>query len=720
MKALWICVILQTLQLPIFAEAAFGTPLLTNSKLCQGWNCLNTKLDLPNTLPSKEQYQVVLRSLLPEEWHVKLDAVLDTCFTKWTREYTNTCPGQALMHCVVDNLIDNCPESHYRMNDACTPVSCTAGLKYMFSQSRYTDFEKNLPKERRPAWFLKNYFDTKCCDVQLFNVSVLTECGVAEFMHYYDHTPQQSNVVYFDSYRNNAIASPKPISIHVKLNDPITSSPTKVDSVKIVDPDKLEFSTTTESIDIQSPPTKVDSVKIVDPDILDYSTTTESINIQNVDPLDCCDISQFIQPSWRSECDFGLAWDNQNRLSLRPTASTESSTGNTVDRGPDLNRNDVKIVPLSCESETCVFNKLNILTPTGDVKLDSFTKLLDNFTRAHPEFNKAKARVITECMKKPLLGYDEECQINKVLACTFDVLSEYCPYTDRKHDPCKDPKSNMMCQISSSHIRPKSRRSFCSLPNFVPERVLSECAVVSLSHMKYVTQRASKQHYIVKPRLGCQPMTDSTSCLLNKMGVLNKYKFLDYFKMKDRIRSYTNRSEWFALTDVYVSAFTNKPMYSEHCNSPKQLLNIVDTMLMTCPMSLRKQTPQCNRFFTETKNTPYNSNNTKAKLDQMLNHFHHVFLPVTIYRPITNKPKIQYKPLYNYGLLASGNVPPVKIVDIRKPPKKPLMILPVYMRWYNQGARYPTNASTPFYKSPLLRSGPLGQDLAVPVKPNMI
>ncbi|XP_053604862.1 uncharacterized protein LOC128672008 [Plodia interpunctella] len=698
MKALWIIVILQSLQLPIFAQASFGTSFLTSSKLCRGWSCLNNKLGLPNSLPSRTQYEVILKSLLPENWHLQLDSVLDTCYQNRTRAYTNTCPGQAMMHCVVDNLIENCPESHHKKEDACTPVSCTAGLSYMFSQSRYEDFEENLPRERRPTWFLKNYFDTKCCDLTpLFSTSVLAECGFAEFMHYYEHVPQ--NVVSFSSNKKYPTLRQPPLSVHVKHDTPKTATPSS----------KQE-----------------NSVKIVDPIV---PTTTEAVDIKDLDPLDCCDMSHFIQPSWRSECDFAIRWDNQNRLSLTTTTPAEESPNTNLSErtsSPEDVRNDVRIGPLPCESETCVFNKLNILSLTGDVNLDLFTKLLDNFTRSHPEFTKAKARVITECMKKPLLGYDEECQINKVLACTFDVLSEYCPYTNRKNDPCRKPDSNMMCQISSSHIRPKFRRSFCSLPDFVPERVLSECGIVSLSNMMYVKKRPKKR-YTAKPSLGCQPLTEPTSCLLDKMGVINKYKFVDYFKMKDLIRS--AKSPWSALTDVYVSAFTNKPMYGNHCNSPRQLLNVIDTMLMTCPVSLRKTTAQCNQFFTETMNTaPYtNTNLTKAKLDRMVNHFQHIFLPVTIYQSNVyprNKSKISYKPLYNYGVLASGNVPPVSMVDINpKTPKKPLMILPVYMRLHNQGVRYPAIGSTgtsSLYSSPLLRSAPLGQNLAMPAKPKSV
>ena len=69
--------------------------------------------------------------------------------------------------------------------------------------------------------------------------------------------------------------------------------------------------------------------------------------------------------------------------------------------------------------------------------------------------------------------------------------------------------------------------------------------------------------------------------MMTKMGVLNKYSFMDYFKMKDRIRQFTTKQvEWAALLDIYMSAFVNVPMYADHCNSEKKLLNVLDAMLM--------------------------------------------------------------------------------------------------------------------------------------------
>lgn len=64
------------------------------------------------------------------------------------------------------------------------------------------------------------------------------------------------------------------------------------------------------------------------------------------------------------------------------------------------------------------------------------------------------------------------------------------------------------------------------------------------------------------------------------MDVLNKYDFMDYFKMKDQIRRFTsNNVDWSTFTDIYFSRITSVPMYNEYCSSPKKLLNIIDVML---------------------------------------------------------------------------------------------------------------------------------------------
>lgn len=77
-----------------------------------------------------------------------------------------------------------------------------------------------------------------------------------------------------------------------------------------------------------------------------------------------------------------------------------------------------------CAEETCVFRKLNIVSESGAVDIDAFKQLLNNLTTAQPEWTKAKARVFTKCLTRIPTDYYEDCEINKVLACTFDVLSE--------------------------------------------------------------------------------------------------------------------------------------------------------------------------------------------------------------------------------------------------------------------------------------------------------
>ncbi|KOB71360.1 Twelve cysteine protein 1, partial [Operophtera brumata] len=94
-------------------------------------------------------------------------------------------------------------------------------------------------------------------------------------------------------------------------------------------------------------------------------------------------MSEFIQPAWRRECGFELQWSDQSRL----TVKNEPSHAVVMD-------------------------------------VEAFKKLLDNLTAGQPAWSKAKARVLTTCLTKPLIEYAADCEINRVLACTFDVLSE--------------------------------------------------------------------------------------------------------------------------------------------------------------------------------------------------------------------------------------------------------------------------------------------------------
>lgn len=54
-------------------------------------------------------------------------------------------------------------------------------------------------------------------------------------------------------------------------------------------------------------------------------------------------------------------------------------------------------------------------------------KMLLNFTDAHPAWSKAKGRVLTKCLLRPVpREYDAGCEINNILSCTLDVLTEVC------------------------------------------------------------------------------------------------------------------------------------------------------------------------------------------------------------------------------------------------------------------------------------------------------
>lgn len=56
---------------------------------------------------------------------------------------------------------------------------------------------------------------------------------------------------------------------------------------------------------------------------------------QSVDPLDCCDIAEFIRPSWRNECGFHLTWKGSERLVITdytPKPPTEAPVTSTTTR----------------------------------------------------------------------------------------------------------------------------------------------------------------------------------------------------------------------------------------------------------------------------------------------------------------------------------------------------------------------------------------------------
>ncbi|CAH0399690.1 unnamed protein product [Chilo suppressalis] len=618
----------------LYTKAEFGTPYLKNARLCRPWDCVARNLGLPASLPPQGDYTNILKSFLSEDWHQAVDTAVDICYNNRPKQYVNTCTAQALLHCTLDNLIENCPVNHTRRDDACNPVGTTAGMNYMFTQSRYKDLEKNLPKEHRPAWFMRQYFDTKCCDIPTFiNTTVLTECGFHTFLRYYENEPKAN-----DTLKHYLVAT-KP-----KAN--------KKDR-RVLLPTDGEYS---------------------------------------IDPLECCDMDDFIASSSRSECGFQLSWDGSKRFkineqNLAPTTTVLPETTSTP-----VNK-DIRIVPLPCDKTTCVFSKLNAISESGTVDIEALTKVLDNFTALNPSWVKAKARVMTQCLSNSRMSseYNADCEINKVLGCVLDVFSENCPHKSKK-DVCKHSRrNNTVCQISSSKYRPKNRRSVCGLPHLVDRDVLSECGVTSVSQIEYVPEApVKKNNSIWRNDFSCKDSSPSTLCVMRDMGILNKYGFMDHFQMKDRIRSFTSSNQvWGALTELYINVFNALPMYKEYCNSPQKLMNVLDAMVMTCPISKRQNTPECAKLFNDvirSSSTDY-TNITKERLDEILEDFRRVHSSSTSSRPkVTReiKSNVRRKPVFEYGILSSKSAPKDVVIEVKPNTESstnaPLVILPVYMR----------------------------------------
>nr|XP_032516334.1 uncharacterized protein LOC116769378 isoform X1 [Danaus plexippus plexippus] len=596
MRLLWFCVILQV----VTAQAGFGRSYMGNSRLCREWSCFNKKLNLTDSLPPKEHYGLILKNRFPESWQTVVDSALEVCYGKRSRKYTNTCPGQAIMFCVMDQAVMNCPINSLT-TDSCTPLSSLAGYNYMFSQSRYENLEQNLKLDRRPPAFLRNYYHTTCCDVpDIFEEDMLKECGFERFVHYNVHGVQQ-----------------KEANIEFHTTSPITS-------------------------------TSGISNEFIHDENLNEVAADES-----EDPLDCCDVSGFIEPSWKSECGFQLKWDVKNRLTIL-NSDVPTSTAST------LRDMDIKVVPITCENQQCIFDRLGI-TKSGEVDVDKFVKLLDNMTNREPLWNRAKERVLASCLRKPLIGYESDCEINSILGCTLDVLSENCPHETRE-DQCKNStnsKEGVICHISSSKYGPKNRRQFCNIPNLVRRDILDACGVSSIFKIEYVLPQSVDHSW--GPGVNCKESTVSTNCLMNKMGVLNKYGFIDYFKMKDKMRSYSERLAA-SIYDLYTSSFINTPYYKDHCSSPKKLLNVIDSILLTCPTQNRKKTKKCDKIFTEMKNM-ITDKIARDKIDEILNHSKNYYLP-TNYIAKDSAQKTKLTPLYDFGILSSNNIPPVKVIDV--------------------------------------------------------
>ncbi|XP_068633926.1 uncharacterized protein [Battus philenor] len=643
MRILLICVLLQH----ALAQVGFGTSYLRNSRLCHQWNCLNKRLGLPDALPSREQSAAALATLLPDDWREAGKVALDVCYGNRTRRYTNTCPGQALLHCVVDNLIANCPDDKWLKEDGCAPVSSLASFNYMFSQSRYANLKKYITLDRRPAWFLQHYFSSKCCKLpELFNATVLSECGFESMLVYHMHSEQIDAHLMFDR-------------IPVSSNN----HRTVVSHAKPVGNDKL---------------TAVESVKIADIG----TEENEAVN----DPLDCCDMRDFISPEWRSECGFQLSWNKEERLVIAPgpSATTESPKHG--------NKFDVKIVPLTCEQEKCIFEKLRIVSSSGTVDTLAFSRMLDNITR-DGKWVHAKARVDTKCLSKPIVGYEFDCEINKVLACTFDVLTENCPDTKKEH-PCKHSsglQNDFICQISSSKFRPRDRRQFCSVPDFVDKKVMEECGVEAVTKLEYVNvSTPPKQSWPEGTK--CKEETAPATCIMKKMDVLNKYGFIDFFKTQDRLRDFC-QGVWYPMRSTYSAAFSSVPLYREHCSSQQKLLNVLDTMLATCPISKRSKGANCKKMFSELSSTlpGYRQRISNETLEELLRRFQHVFLPSQVPHLRTTA-RVVNNPRFNFGIFDAQDEPPVRVIDVKPTPlplsERPLVLLPVYKRMKNYTRPY--------------------------------
>ncbi|KAF9821096.1 hypothetical protein SFRURICE_001031 [Spodoptera frugiperda] len=563
MWLLWLFVVLPT----VFGQFGFGKSYLGNSRLCRQWNCINTKLGLEDSLPPKEQSVAVLRQLLPQgPWQDMVESIVEQCYVNRTRRFTNTCPGQALMHCLVDQMIDFCPINSLRNDDSCSVVTSISGMKYMFSQSRYMDLEKNLPRERRPTWFLKNYFDKSCCDLPvIFNTTVLEECGFSSVINYIDHGVKRP----------------------------------------------------------YSPP----------------------------------------EATTMPEATTPVPMDNGNGLKI-------------------VDLNTIQDNSRSCAQETCVFRNLGIIKGT-EIDKNAFMDMLNNFTGSHQAWIGPTEKVVTRCLNANNLEHRSDCLINDVLACTLDVLTE----REGVHG-----KHEVPCQISSSKSRPKNRREICLLPELVHHDHLHECGLDALYQVERVPVPVRhKKHAFPRFWNNCKQLETQTTCIMDKMGILNRYKFMDYFKMKDRIRQFTeDKPEWSAMMDIYTSAYINLPMYGDHCTSERKLLNVIDTMLMTCPVSKRKNTPQCITLFIDmVKSTPQdNQNVTKEKAAEIMKHYHHVFMPT---RPLPSRGDVVIRkkhtkhvtPAYQFGIFNSKNAPPVKVAHVKPPSHRvrpPLILRPVYLR----------------------------------------
>ncbi|CAH2046618.1 unnamed protein product, partial [Iphiclides podalirius] len=182
----------------------------------------------------------------------------------------------------------------------------------------------------------------------------------------------------------------------------------------------------------------------------------------------------------------------------------------------------------------------------------------------------------------------------------------------------------------------------------------------------------------------CRGETPATTCLMRKMGVLNKYEFMDYFKAKERLRQFC-QGPWHPMRPFYTAAYSSTPLYRDQCGSPQKLLNVLDTMLATCPASKRRQGAYCSRMFAElTQTLPGYEKISNSTLEGLLSRYQHVFLPGHVPHLDRHPQRTEDNPRYrfNFGIFDATNEPAVRVIDVKQSPsptsEKPLVLTPVY------------------------------------------
>ncbi|XP_045769399.1 uncharacterized protein LOC123870225 [Maniola jurtina] len=394
MRLLCIYLLLQTVSTLAAFRGYHG-----GSRVCDQWKCLNGKFNFTEVLPQKDRYSEFIKGRLPAEWHILADNAVDRCYEFQTMEkYTNTCPGQGLLHCVMDKLIQGCPLEYWQQRDACAPVSSLAGNNYMFSQSRYENLQENMPLERRSAQFLENYFKSKCCDLpQLFNDSLLSECGFTEMLHYI--------------YRE------------ANLKTAFRSGP----SIQDVATKRADGNVVGEVYNFHMLPETTTSASN-----FEYATITDEEGqddqIEEIqDPLDCCQqIDDFIQPNWRAECDFELKWDSKHRLTYR----------NYNDDIP-TNTKQCKDLP---PAMSCVLNNMGLLNQWGFVNHFGMKNRIREYSNYRPSY-------LYEVLNAAFLfapWYDDFCNSPRKLFNLLDAMLLVCDLSKRR--------TNHQCNIMFTEI----------------------------------------------------------------------------------------------------------------------------------------------------------------------------------------------------------------------------------------------------------------------------